>query len=188
MSKHNTEISVAFTALREGDLKVSQRLFALLYQPLHQVAERYMSGERVGHTLQPTALVHEAYLRLAESDGLLEADRAHFMRLAARVMRNVLVDHARAKQSEKRGGDLCRVTFDDQISDEGDGVEIINLDKALLKLSGNSSRMAQIVELRFFGGLTVKETAHALNVSERTVYDDWSFAKAWLKKELFGTE
>jgi RNA polymerase sigma factor (TIGR02999 family) len=167
---------------RGGDAAALERLLPLLYAELHDIAARHMRGERPDHTLQPTALVHEAFLRLL-APGSYE-DRTHFLRAASAAMRHVLVDHARARNAAKRGGAL-RVTLDEGLAGRDDRVvELLVLDDALARLAAAEPRWAQVVELRFFGGLEVPEVAAALGISPATVKRDWQFARAWLARAL----
>lgn len=145
-----------------------------------------MAGERVGHSLQATALVHEAYVRLVEGQSVEWHDRAHFLAVSARVMRRILVDHARARHAEKRGGLAARVTFDEALVVTDSGQDFVALDEALQALSKFDERKARVIEMRFFGGLSVEETAAVLKVSPATVMGDWRLAKAWLKREMRG--
>jgi RNA polymerase sigma factor (TIGR02999 family) len=158
----------------------------VVYEQLRQVAARTLRRERAGHSLQPTALVHEAYLRLADGVELEFADRAHLLGICARVMRRILIDHARARRSEKRGGKAARITLDDRLhaSDARPELDLLALQDALESLAKLNQRAQQVVEMRFFGGLTTQECAEVLGVSVRTVGDDWSFARAWLGREL----
>jgi len=149
------------------------------------VAQRHMDGERPGHTLQATALVHEAYLRLIDIKRVSWQDQSHFFAMAARVMRRVLVDHARAKHYQKRGAGAHKVSLDEvEIIGAEPAVDILALDEALEALGQQDSRKGQVVEMRFFGGLTIEETATALDVSVDTVMRDWRLAKAWLHRAL----
>ena len=149
------------------------------------MAARYMAGERVGHTLQPTALVNELYLRLVDVDRVRWQNRSHFFAVAARLMRRVLVDSARSRGYQKRGGGAERVTFDEAIAiDIGRGHELVALDDALAALAQLSPRQSQVVEMRFFGGLSVEEIASVLGVSAATVMRDWKLSKSWLLREL----
>jgi RNA polymerase sigma factor (TIGR02999 family) len=152
---------------------------------LHRIARRCMKGERAGHSLQATALVNELYMRLVDTRRVEWQDRSHFLAMAARLMRRVLVDHARTRLYQKRGGGAQRVTLVDDLggSDERPH-DLVALDEALDALERTNRRKAQVVELRFFGGLTVEETAHALGVSADTVSRDWKLARAWLLREL----
>jgi RNA polymerase sigma factor (TIGR02999 family) len=154
---------------------------------LHQIALRHMAHERPGHSLQATALVNETYLRLIEAKELTCNDRAHFLAVCARVMRRILVDHARARGSQKRGGLAAKVAFDETlaVSDEP-RQDFIALDDALDALAQFDERKSRVIELRFFGGLSVEETAAVVNVSPDTVMRDWQLAKAWLQREMRG--
>jgi RNA polymerase sigma-70 factor, ECF subfamily len=160
-------------------------LIPLVHQELHRIARRCMAGERVGHSLQATALVNEAYVRLVDGKAVQWRDRTHFLAVSARVMRRVLVDHARARHYQKRGGHAAKVTFDEglQVSSEP-GPDFVALDDALEALAQFDERKSRVIEMRFFGGLTVDETAAVLNVSPATVMGDWRLAKAWLKREM----
>ncbi|MEO5741777.1 MAG: sigma-70 family RNA polymerase sigma factor [Vicinamibacterales bacterium] len=171
----------------QGDETALDRLIPLVQQELHQIARRCMAGERAGHSLQATALVNEAYLRLINAKNVAWHDRAHFLAVAARVMRRLLVDHARARHYQKRGGDAARVTLDEAlvVASEPDQ-DFVALDDALTALAAVDARKSQVVEMRFFGGLTIEETAEALQVSRDTVKRDWNMAKLWLLRELRG--
>jgi RNA polymerase sigma factor (TIGR02999 family) len=160
-------------------------LIPLVHRELHQIAQRCMAGERAGHSLQATVLVNEAYLRLVDAKTVAWHDRAHFLAVAARVMRRILVDHARARRAQKRGGPAARVTFDEAlvVTDEP-REDFVALDDALEALAKFDVRKSRAVELRFFGGMTVEETATALKVSPETVMRDWQLAKAWLQREM----
>jgi RNA polymerase sigma factor (TIGR02999 family) len=170
-----------------GDDAALQRLIPLVERELHRIARRCMAGERVGHSLQATALVNEAYLKLVDAQHVRWQDRAHFLAMSARLMRRILVDWARSRRYQKRGGDAVRVTFDEGLPavDER-GQDVIALDDALQALAALDDRKGQVVELRFFGGLSVEETAAVLKVSPETVMRDWKFSKAWLTRELRG--
>lgn len=153
------------------------------------MAAGYLRGERAGHTLQPTALAHEAYIRLAGQRQTPWQNRAHFLGVAAQVMRRILVDHARARKAEKRGGGEAPMPLDTGILQvAGPAVEFDDLDRALTDLAKSSERQAQVVELRYFGGLTIEETAEVLGISAVTVKRDWTMARAWLYRELSGSE
>jgi RNA polymerase sigma-70 factor (ECF subfamily) len=168
-----------------GDDAALDRLVPLVHHELHQIASRHMAHERGGHTLQPTALVNETYLRLVEAKNVTWQDRAHFLAVCAQVMRRILVDHARARRSQKRGGDVPTVTFDEAlVMTEDRRHDVIALDDALNALAQFDARKSRVVELRCFGGLTVEETATVVNVSQDTVMRDWKLAKAWLQREL----
>ncbi len=169
----------------DGSDSAVGRLIPLVYDELRALAESYLKQERAGHTLQATALVHEAYLRLVSQQDAQWRDRAHFFAVAAQTIRRVLLDHARGHLRAKRGGDRARVALDESIAWGGQpDLDIIALDEALQHLATLHKRHAQVVELRFFGGLTIKETAAVVGVSERTVNDDWRVAKSWLLREL----
>ena len=172
-----------------GDEAAVQRLLPLVHDELRRLAHRHMAGERPNHLLQATALVNEVYLRLVDIRRVQWQDRAHFFAMAARLMRRVLVDFARAQKNQKRGGDFQRVTFDRDLpvaSETPD--DLLAIDEALTRLAGQYERKSQVVELRFFGGLSVEETAEALKISPETVLRDWKFAKTWLLRELTRTK
>jgi len=162
----------------------SDRLMEVVYQELRELAARRLRGERPGHTLQPTALVHEAFLRLAERPDVRWSGRTHFFRAAALQMRRVLVDHARARNRAKRAGGLLRVTLTDDLAATPPEVDILALDEALARLDRRSAQDRTIVELKFFAGMTEEEIAAALGISDRTVRRRWTFARAWLLREL----
>lgn len=168
-----------------ADDAVVARVLPQVYDELRSLADAYLQGERPDHTLQATALVHEAYLRLAGSSGNHWADRKHFFRLAAKTMRHILVDHGRAKAAEKRGSGAARQAMDDAaIPLTQTQQEILEIDDALKQLFTLSPERAQVVELRFYGGCTIEETAEALGISTATVERHWRFARAWLKAKL----
>jgi RNA polymerase sigma-70 factor, ECF subfamily len=168
-----------------GDAAAAAELFPIVYEELRRLAASALRRERTDHTLQPTALVHEAFLRLAETPGASWENRAHFVAVAARVMRRVLVDHARGRNALKRGNGEIRVPLDDvDVPAVGHDVDLVALDDALARLAMLDERQARIVELRFFGGLSVPETAALIGASERTVKRDWQVARAWLTREL----
>lgn len=155
------------------------------YDELKAIAARFLNNERPGHTLQPTAIVNEAYFRLREIRDLTFADRTHFFAAAAGTIRRVLVDYARAQKSQKRGGAWGRVTLSGLSDNPGeDTFQLIELDDSMSQLAKLDRQLAQVVELRFFGGLTIKEVAHVLDVSATTVKERWQFARAWLQREL----
>jgi RNA polymerase sigma factor (TIGR02999 family) len=170
-----------------GDKSAFDRLIPLVHTELHRLARRCMAGERAGHTLQTSALVNEAYLRLIDITQVHWQNRAHFFAMAARTMRRILVDSARARGNQRRGGDVVKVALDDALvvgTDRRD--DLVALDEALERLGAVYPRQAQVVELRYFGGLTLEETAAALDISTDTVKRDWRFAKLWLLRELSG--
>ena len=168
---------------QRGDRDALEKLAPYVYEELHRVAASYMRRERRGNTLQTTALVNETYLKLAATK-LSVNDRSHFFSLAARMMRRVLVDHARKKNAEKRGGNARRITLDDASASSVSIDELIVFDEALTKLSAFDARLAKGIELRYFGGLDYEETAMAMGISVSTLYEDLKLAKAWLKAEL----
>ena len=171
----------------QGDHGALDQLIPLVHDELHRIARRCMAGERVGHSLQATALVNEAYVRLVKGKAVEWHDRAHFLAVSARVMRRILVDHARAKHYQKRGGDAARVTLDEGLVVASEpGPDFVALDEALDALAKFDERKSRVIEMRFFGGLTVEETAAVLKVSPATVMGDWRLAKAWLKREMRG--
>lgn len=185
MAQHSTqEITELLLAWRAGDKGALDALMPLVYEELRRVATRYMNRQRPGHTLQTTALVNEAYLRLVDAQQVRWQDRAHFFAVSANVMRRILVDFARARGSLKRGGGVRRVTFDEALPVASEGADLVALDDALSRLAALSSRQSQIVELRYFAGLSEEETAEVLNISARTVRRDWSLARAWVYREL----
>jgi len=168
-----------------GDANAAARLMPLVYEELRSLARNYLARERADHTLQATALVHEAYLRLVGNAGMTWQDRTHFYGVAARLMRQILVDHARAHNAAKRGGLQTKLTLDEARDlPDGNAVEIVALDSALENFGQLYLRKSQVVELKFFGGLDAKEIAEVLQVSEKTVLRDWNFAKLWLCREL----
>jgi len=170
-----------------GDGKALDELIELVYPELHRIAARYLQG-RPGQTLQSTALVHEAYLRLLGRQDVHWSDRTHFYAVAARIIRGILVDHYRAQRAEKRGGDAEKVTLDASAasSPAADLVDLLDLDTALRELEQLDPQQARIVELRYFAGLSIEETAHVAGVSPATVKRDWLLAKAWIRRRLSG--
>jgi RNA polymerase sigma-70 factor (ECF subfamily) len=169
----------------KGDQEALNKLMPLVYDELHRLARRYLRNERPGHTLQTTALVHEAYLKLVDQTNTSWQNRVQFFSAAAQVMRHVLVDYARSRRAFKRGGDYCRLSLDEAvISSEEKDPDLLTLNEALNGLAALDSQQSRVVELRVFGGLTVEETAEALGVSPRTVKREWSMAKAWLHKQM----
>ena len=172
---------------RGGDGRALDELMPLVYDELRRLAAHYMRGERPGHTLQTSALVNEAYLRLAGHREMQWQNRAHFFAVAAQAMRRILVDHARRRGGRKRGGGGHKVDLDEAliVSDER-AAEVVALDDALARLAEIAPRKSQLVELRFFGGLTIEEAAEVLGVSPGTVMREWTFTKAWLLKEMSG--
>lgn len=170
---------------RAGDQGALEQLIPLVHEELRRLARRHMAHERVGHTLQATALVNEAYVRLIDVRQVKWQDRTHFFAMSSRLMRRILVDFARSKGYQKRGGGAQKVSFDDALVVAREpGQDLVALDDALDALAAFDVRKAQVVEMRFFGGLSVEETAEALHVSVDTVMRDWKLAKAWLLREL----
>jgi RNA polymerase sigma factor (TIGR02999 family) len=171
----------------QGDEGALERLIPLVHHELHKIARRCMADERAGHTFQATALVNEAYLRLVDANDVAWHDRTHFLAVAARMMRRILVDHARTRLAQKRGGGAAQVTFDEGLVVSNEPrADFVALDDALKALETFDQRKSRVVELRFFGGLSVEETASALKVSPATVMGDWRLAKAWLQREMRG--
>jgi RNA polymerase sigma factor (TIGR02999 family) len=185
MARAPEEVTRLLERLAEGDRETFVELLPLVYAELHAIAGGYLRRERAGHTLQPTALVHEAYLRLSDKDAPKWKDRRHFYRAAAVVMRSILVNHARDRRRQKRAGDRRRVPLDDtlELIDER-AIDLIALDEALERLAQLGPRQATLVELRFFTGLSIAEAADVLGVSPRTVDMDWKLARGWLRREL----
>jgi len=179
------DVSVLLRAWTDGDQQALEKLIPIVYQELHRLARYYMSGERSEHSLQTTALVNEAYLRLTDYKRMRWQNRAHFFAVSAQLMRRILVDHAR-RHNLKRGAGIQHVSLEDTAVVGERDEDLVALDNALQALACFDSRKAQVVELRFFGGLSVEETAEVLKVSPITVMRDWSTAKAWLYRELSG--
>ena len=182
-------ITELLRAWGDGDQSALEHLTPLVYQELHSLARRHMSRENEGHTLQATALIHEVYLRLVEFQNVRWQDRAHFYAVCARLMRRILIDFARSHGSLKRGGSDRKLTLEEGLVVSADvPAELMDLEQALTKLAVDDPRKSSVVELRFFGGLTVKETAEVLKVSPDTVMRDWSMARAWLLREMDGSQ
>ncbi len=186
MSKESpAEVTQLLRAWGEGDGKALDRLVPLVHQELHRLAHNYMRREQKGHTLQTSALVNEAYLRLVDAQGVGWQNRAHFFAVSAQIMRRILVDFARSRQNLKRGGGAQRVSLDEALVVSAErGADLLALDEALGRLSSLSPRQSQVVEMRYFGGLSEEEVAEVLKVSPRTVRSDWSLARVWLYREL----
>jgi len=184
MSQNVTQLLIGWS---KGDKEALDALLPLVDEELRQQASRYLRRERVGHTLQTTALIHEAYLKLVDQKNVHWQNRAHFFGIAAQLMRRILVDHARSKKRAKRGGSDIRVSFNEAnaLAPVQD-LDIVALDEALARLAEVDEQQSRIVELRFFSGLTVEETAEVLSISPATVKRDWSMAKAWLHREISG--
>jgi RNA polymerase sigma-70 factor, ECF subfamily len=182
------DVTRLLQAWQDGSRDALERLVPLVQSELHSLASRYLSRERASHTLQPTALVNEAYLRLARQRAVDWQNRAHFFAIAAQLMRRILVDHARQNGSLKRGGAVPRVSLDDAeaVAPSTDPVDAVMLDSALSRLEALDPQQGRIVELRYFGGLTVAETAAVMRLSPTTIKRDWAVARAWLYRELTG--
>jgi len=179
------DVTRILARLRAGDAEAGDQLLPLVYEQLRGIARGQLARERKNHTLQATALLHEAWLKLGSLEGSVPEDRSHFLGIAARSMRQILVDHARRKGAGKRGGAWDRVTLDialDQLQQKE--LDLIALDEALAQLAARDARKARVVELRFFAGLSMAEIAELLGVSVRTVEGDWYMARAWLRKSL----
>lgn len=178
------DVTVLLNAVGAGNENAPEKLLEIVYDDLRRLAGAYMRNERGDHTLQATALVHEAFIRLVDWENATWQNRAHFFAVAAEIMRKILIDHARRKNARKRsGGQKIELNEAVSFSDEKE-FEILALEDALQTLEKIDSRQAKIVELRFFGGLSIEETAYVLNVSETTVKREWTFAKAWFQREL----
>ena len=179
------DITKLLRRMQEGDRDAADRLVAEVYPELKRIAARQMRRERVGHTLQTTALVNEAYVKLVNQKEADWSNRAHFFAMAAQIMRRILVDHARVKLAEKRGGGAVAVPLDEAfVFTPERSAQVVALDEALTRLEAQDERVGRVVELRFFAGLSVEETAEALRISTRTVKRDWQFGRAWLQAEL----
>lgn len=185
--EQSSQVTDLLLAWRGGDEAALHALLPLVHDELGRMARRHMAGERPGQTLQATALVNEVFLRLVDVRRVNWQNRAHFLAMVARLMRRVLVDAARARQADKRGGEMVRVTFDEALAGGHDpAADLLTLNEALDALAALDDRKSRVVELRFFGGLSLEETAEALGVSTKTVMRDWDFAKAWLQREMRG--
>jgi RNA polymerase sigma factor (TIGR02999 family) len=185
MAESSGEITSLLTRLKAGDQSAQEQLIPLVYNELRRLAAHYMRGERPDHTLQATALVHEAFLRLTSTEVVDWQSRAHFFAIAAQTMRRILVDHARAAGSAKRSGGQHRISLESAIVYSPEqSRDMLALDEALGRLEQRDARQCRIVEMRFFAGLSLDETAEALGISARTVKRDWSMARAWLHAEL----
>lgn len=180
-----SDVTRLLLAWRGGDRAALERLVPLVYAELRRQAHRQMRRERPGHTLQTTALVNETYLRLVDSKRVRWQNRAHFFAVCAQLMRRILIDHARARRSLKRGGDAVHVALDDTpVGSSPPHADLLALDEALTRLAAMDMRKSRVVELRYFAGLSVEETAEALDLSPDTVMRDWKMAKLWLLREL----
>ena len=179
------DITALLTAWGLGDVDARNRLMPLVYEELRQRARRYLRRERAGHTLQPTALVHEAFLRLIRQERVVWQSRAQFFGIAAQMMRRILVDHARAHKMAKRSGQLTHVSLDDLVApNRPQEIDVLDLHAALEQLASFDTRKSQVAELRFFGGLSLQETAHVLDISVATVEREWQAGRAWLYSRL----
>jgi len=185
VDSNQPDVTILLRQLTDGDHQAAEKLIPLVYDELKRLARSYMRRERRDHTLQTTALVHEAYLKLIRQQATNWQGRSHFFGIAAQLMRRILIDHARAHLREKRGGDQLILPLNEALVFSPEHSEdLLRLDEALNRLSKLDSRQGQVVELRFFGGLSVEETAESLNISPKTVKRDWAVAKAWLHGEL----
>lgn len=185
MTRSPQQVTQLLVAWRNGDQDARDELMPLVYEELHRLAHQYMSRERPGHTLQTSALVNEAFLRLADQRDVQWQNRAHFIGIAGQMMRRILVDYARKRGFAKRGGNALQVSLDEElIVSEERSAEVVALDDALQSLARLDERKSRLVELRFFGGLSIEETAEVLGVSPGTVMRDWTLAKAWLRREM----
>jgi len=179
------EVTQLLIAWSNGEEEALEKLVPLIYDELRRIARRYMKREPAGHTLQTTALVNEAYLRLIEQKGMKWQNRAHFFAISAQLMRRILVSMARARHADKRGGEARQVSLDEAlVISEERAAELVALDEAMNELAALDPRRSRVVELRYFGGLSIEETAEVLNISPETVMRDWKRAKAWLYTEL----
>jgi RNA polymerase sigma-70 factor, ECF subfamily len=183
--RESSQATQIVNAIAAGDRSGADRLFSLLYGALRDLASRYLKGEKPDHTLSPTDLVHEAYMKLVDQTKVEWRGKTHFLAIGAQAMRRILVDHARYKHRAKRGGGRIRIQLNEQValSPQKDE-DLLALDEALVKLAEVDPRQAAIVELRFFGGLNVAEVAEVLGVSKRTVENEWTAVRAWLRREL----
>ena len=189
MSPSDHEVTDLLRAWGDGDLEARDRLMPLVYQDLRRRAAAHLRRERRSHTLQPTALVHEAYLRLVDQRRAVWQNRAHFLAVASQMMRRILVDRARRRRMAKRSGQWARVSLEETVlATPPGGVDVLDLDRALTALATFDARKSRIAELRFFGGLSLEETGEALGLSVATVERDWQAARAWLFKALAGRD
>lgn len=185
MPRGNEQVSEILQSWKNQDQTARERLMPLVYEELRRLAHHYMRGERQNHTLQTTGLVNEVYVRLAGLDRMQWRDRAHFMAMAATLMRRILVDYARERHSEKRGGDISITSIGDHDAASPERqLDLMALDQALTRLAAFDAQQARLVEMRFFGGLTVEETADVLSLSPTTVKREWASARAWLHHQL----
>jgi RNA polymerase sigma factor (TIGR02999 family) len=183
------QVTQVVTEVKAGGRAAAEQLFQLLYDPFRRLAARYLVDENVGHTLTPTALVHEAYLKLVDQTRVNWQGETHFFAIGAQVMRRILVDHARSRGRQKRGGGAVRIVLDENVAlCPGKDEDVLAVDEALQKLAVLDPRQASVVEMRFFGGMNVAEVASVLGVSKRTVEGEWTAARAWLRREISGRE
>ena len=181
----NDQVTVLLRKWSEGDHSALEQLTPLVYDELHRLAHQHMRRESAGHILQTSALINEAYLRMVDQPRIQWENRAHFFGIAARLMRRILVDDARKRNSAKRGGSMMQIPLDEiENLAQHQAANVVAVDDALQRLAAIDLRQSQIVELRFFGGLSIEETANVLNVSPGTVMRDWTFARAWLRNEI----
>jgi len=185
MALSTQEVTTLVNLSQAGDASAGQRLMEAVYEELRRLAGAYLAHQNASHTLQPTALVHEAFIKLIDHDHAKWNGRAHFFAVAAKAMRHILVDHARARKADKRGGDWSRVTLDAALMNVNNkGVDTLIVNEALEELAKLDERQSRVVELRFFGGLAVEEVAEVLGVSKSTVEAEWRMARAWLSRRL----
>ena len=188
LPRQEHEITELLAEWREGNQAALDDLYPLVYAELHRLARRYMSRERKGHTLQTTALIHEAYVRLVDQRNVKWANRSHFFAISAQIMRRILIDHARRHAYAKRGGGARQVSLEETATVvHGDLSEFLRLDEALKSLAELDPRRSQVVELKYFGGLNNDEIAGVLKISKNTVIRDWNMARAWLYRQLTGS-
>ncbi len=183
MPPASSDVTKLLAAWGDGDQAARDELIPLVYAELHRVAQNYLRRERRGHTLQSSALVHEVFLRLVDQRVAWQ-NRAHFFGIAAQLMRRILVDYARSRGNEKHGGDQLRLELDEALDAAERDADLVALDDALVSLAALDQQQCRIIELRYFGGLTIEETAEALGVSDTTVEREWRLARAWLRREL----
>ena len=187
MQERPENITELLASYGRGDKESLDQLMPIVYDELRRQAARYLRREKAGHTLQTTALIHEAYVRLVDQRNMQWQNRAHFFGIAAQMMRRILVDHARSKKRAKRGGSDIRVSLGDaEVAAKDQDLDVVALDEALERLARIDEQQSRVVELRFFSGLSVEETAEVMGISKSTVKRDWSMAKAWLHRELSG--
>ena len=185
---HQHQITQLLAEWSEGNHSALDKLYPLVYEELHRLARRYMSREKKGHTLQTTALINEAYVRLVDQKNVHWANRSHFFAISAQIMRRILIDHARRHAYAKRGGGAQQVSLEEVATVARDlGSDLVRLDEALKTLAEMDPRRSQVVELRYFGGLNNEEIAGVLKISENTVTRDWNMARAWLYQQLSGS-